>query len=297
MVDLIISVVIPFYNRSKYLEKAVKSVLDQTNPHWELILVNDGSNDTSLEIAQSFADPRIRIITHTSNRGNAFARNEGWKGARHSWVAYLDSDDWYEPDYLERMAKAIKTSLNVDFFWTGVRFVDGMGITKKEEFWKPLASLPSDTFFDQLRIGTNAGVCFSREVLTDFGGFEEKLRASVDREFFIRISQIVSGQGVEFIGVNCLIGTHESVRKSFRNQADAYDFLCEKYEKQIESMPIRSKWWYHKAMWLNLYSGNTSKAFKYLSKIDFNPKSLLLFLVFFCFPNSVGRKFHKKLAG
>lgn len=290
------SIVIPFFNREKYLAKAVKSVLNQTNPNWELILVNDGSTDNSLGIARSFSDPRIRILSHSPNKGNAVARNAGWKSTHYPWVAYLDSDDWYEPDYLNRMTQAIRSNPNSVFFWTGVRFVNDWGNNQKEEFWKPLKTLPSDTFFDQLRIGTNAGVCFSKQLLEETGGFEEKLRASVDREFFLRISQHFEGQGLEFTGVNCLIGTHDSVRKSYIHQAEAYDFLIERYKTQIEKNPKRKQWWYYKAMWLNLYKGDRKRASDYLKKTNYNLKSLFLFLVFLCVPNEVGRKIHKRLA-
>jgi len=275
----------------------MKSVLNQTNPNWELILVDDGSTDDSLGIARSFSDSRIRVLSDSPNRGNAFARNVGWKSAKYPWVAYLDSDDWYEPDYLKRISQAIESYPNSVFFWTGVRFVNEETHSQKVEFWKPLVAMPSDTFFDQLRIGTNAGVCFSKLVLEELGGFEVKLRASVDREFFLRISQKFEGQGVEFTGVNCLIGIHESVRKSYRYQSEAYDFLIERYKTEIEKNSKRKQWWYHKAMWLSLYCGKSKKASEYLRRAKFSSKSLFLFLVFLFLPNAMARKVHRILAG
>ena len=295
--SMFFSIVIPFFNREKYLKKAMKSVLNQTNPNWELILVDDDSTDDFLSVVRSFSDSRIRVLSHSPNQGNAFARNVGWKSANYPWVVYLDSDDWYEPDYLNRISQAIESYPNSVFFWTGVRFVNEETHSKKEEFWKPLEVLPSDTFFDQLRIGTNAGVCFSKGVLEELGGFETRLRASVDREFFLRISQKYEGSGVEFTGVNCLIGTHESVRKSYTHQAEAYDFLIERYRTEIEKNPKRRQWWYHKAMWLSLYCGTRKKASEYLGSTNFSSKSLFLFLVFLFLPNAMARKVHKSLAG
>lgn len=295
--QLFFSIIIPFYNREKYLGKAVESVLNQSYADWELILVDDGSTDDSLRIANSFADSRVKVISNSSNRGNAVARNTGWKSANYPWVAYLDSDDWYEPNYLDRMAQAIRSNPNSGFFWTGVRFVQEGPNAQKEEFWKPLKALPSDTFFDQLRIGTNAGVCFSKSVLEELGGFESRLRASVDREFFLRISTKYGGRGVDFIGVNCLIGMHESVRKSYKHQAEAYGFIIGLHKNQIEKNPNRKAWWYHKAMWLSLYCGNTKKAKNYLELAGYPAKSLFLFLVFIFFPKALARKIHKSMAG
>lgn len=290
------SIVIPFFNRENYLGRAIESVLNQTNSKWELILVNDDSTDNSLSIAMSFSDPRIRVLSHSTNKGNAIARNTGWESANYPWVAYLDSDDWYEPNYLDRMAQAIRSNPNVGFFWTGVRFIQEVSNSQKEEFWKPLKALPSDTFFDQLRIGTNAGVCFSKLVLEDLGGFESRLRASVDREFFLRISQQVEGQGVEFIGVNCLIGMHDSVRKSYNLQAEAYDLIIKLHKNLIEKNPKRKTWWYHKAMWLNLYVGHKRKGFKYLLQVRFRIKSFIVFSLFVLFPFETAKKIHLTLA-
>lgn len=292
---LFFSVIIPFYNREKYLGKAVESVLNQSHADWELILVDDGSTDDSLRIATSFADSRVKVIFNSTNSGNAVARNTGWKSANYPWVAYLDSDDWYEPDYLGRMAQAIRSNPNSGFFWTGVRFVQEGANTQKEEFWKPSKALPSDTFFDQLRIGTNAGVCFSKSVLEELGGFESRLRASVDREFFLRISPKHEGRGVDFIGVNCLIGMHESVRKSYAFQSEAYDFLIERYKIQIEKNPQRKTWWYHKAMWLSLYSKDYKKGLFYLSLIPKSLKSIILFLIFILLPHKTAILFHKRV--
>lgn len=293
---LFFSIVIPFFNRENYLDTAIKSVLSQSNPNWELILVDDDSTDGSLKIAKSYMDSRIRVLSHSPNQGNAFARNMGWKSANYPWVTYLDSDDWYEPDYLEKLSLHIDQNPSVAFFWTGVRFVNGKSRSSKEEFWEPLKVLPSDTFFDQLRIGTNAGVCFAKRVLEELGGFEVNLRAAVDREFFLRISQNNKGQGLRFTGVNCLIGSHNSVRKSFNHQAEAYNFMINRYKSSIEKNSSRKTWWYHKAMWLNLYAGNRQLALQYLKKLKFGFKSLLLFSFFLFLPIESAKKLHKALA-
>lgn len=290
------SIVIPFFNREKFLEKAVQSVIDQTYKEWELILVNDGSTDDSLIIAKSFDDSRIKVVSYSLNQGNAFARNSGWKASKYSWVAYLDSDDWYEKDYLEKLALEIRNNPEIGFFWTGVRFIDSLGNSIKEEFWKPKESLPSDTFFDELRIGTNCGIAVKRTLLESFGGFDENFKASVDREFFLRISQNEMGKGIPEILVNCLIGEHVSVRKNYSAQAAAYNELIKRYEKAIKRNKSRTAWWYHKAMWLNLYCNNTALAWNYLKTMKFPQKSIFLFLGFVFLPKSIAITIHRKLA-
>ena len=131
--------------------------------------------------------------------------------------------------------------------------------------------------------------------MEELGGFESRLRASVDREFFLRISPKYEGRGVDFIGVNCLIGMHESVRKSYTHQAEAYDFLIERYKIQIEKNPKRKAWWYHKAMWLSLYSKDYKKGLFYLVLIPKSLKSIVLFLIFILLPHKTAILFHKRV--
>ena len=103
-----VTVVIPVYNSAPTLERAVTSVLGQTLGSLELIIVNDGSRDRSLELARGFAaaDPRVRVIDLPENRGKAHAMNRAIAQAAGAWIAMLDADDWYEPERLEKLVTA-----------------------------------------------------------------------------------------------------------------------------------------------------------------------------------------------
>ena len=100
------SIIIPLYNKSAYIEKAVKSVLAQTFAHFELIIVNDGSTDESVNIVQQFTDLRIRIINQP-NSGVSSARNKGINKASYDYIAFLDADDWWDKNFLEEMNNLI----------------------------------------------------------------------------------------------------------------------------------------------------------------------------------------------
>jgi glycosyltransferase involved in cell wall biosynthesis len=292
----LISVVIPVFNREDLIKKSIQSILDQEYSELELIVVDDYSTDKSREKVREFSDSRIKLIELKENGGNAKSRNEGWKNAQGEWVAYLDSDDWFEPDYLTRLVEAIDRNPESGFFWTGVRYVDKYDAVIKEEIWNPKEELPSTTFFDELRIGTNCGVAFRKELLERYHGFDESFRASVDREFFLRISRTEIGKGIPYILVNCLMGDHESVRKDSIAQATAYRQLIDRYSKEIIGSLPREKWWNHKAMWLSLYNGDNLTAFGFLKKLNYAPKSLILLLIFQLVPLSLAKKIHKKLA-
>ena len=103
----VFSVIIPLYRKEKYIAKAISSLLDQTFRDFELIVVDDGSKGEGLEIVKSFSDPRLRIIEQ-ENTGVSQARNNGVKGARAEWIAFLDADDWWSPFFLEKMHKLVQ---------------------------------------------------------------------------------------------------------------------------------------------------------------------------------------------
>ncbi len=102
--DIKVSVIMPIYNADEYLRPALDSVIDQTLKDIEIICVDDGSTDRSLEIIKEYqkSDERIRIVTET-NAGPALARNNGIRRARGEYIAFLDADDFFELDMLESM--------------------------------------------------------------------------------------------------------------------------------------------------------------------------------------------------
>ncbi|MFT6208936.1 MAG: glycosyltransferase involved in cell wall biosynthesis, partial [Colwellia sp.] len=95
----IVSVIIPMYNVEKYIEQSIDSVLKQTYHNFEIILVDDGCTDDTLNKVNKFTDPRIRLI-HQTNRGLSGARNTGIDSARGLYVALLDADDYWAKDKL-----------------------------------------------------------------------------------------------------------------------------------------------------------------------------------------------------
>jgi len=97
-----VTVVIPVFNREKYLGIAVDSILSQTFPDFELLVIDDGSKDESIAVVRSYGDPRIRLVCNETNLGVSPTRNKGIQLARGEYLAFLDSDDWACP---ERLAK------------------------------------------------------------------------------------------------------------------------------------------------------------------------------------------------
>ena len=102
------SVIMPLYNKGAYVEKAIRSVLEQTYPHYELIVVNDGCTDDSAVIAEKLLNdvPNARLINQ-ENAGVAVARNNGVAQAKGNYVCFLDADDWWDVSFLQEMQQFI----------------------------------------------------------------------------------------------------------------------------------------------------------------------------------------------
>ena len=103
-----VSIIIPVYNRAATLPRCIASVLAQTIADWELIAVDDCSSDESIQVIESFGDPRIRVLRHEQNRGAGPARNTGMLAAQGTYIAFLDSDDEWLPAKLERQIAALE---------------------------------------------------------------------------------------------------------------------------------------------------------------------------------------------
>ena len=103
MGDGLVTIVMPMHNDGKYIESSLNSVLCQTYQHFEILIVDDASNDDSLVIVRNrFKDPRIKIFRNDCNKGAAYSRNLALRNATGEWIAFLDADDYWFPQKLER---------------------------------------------------------------------------------------------------------------------------------------------------------------------------------------------------
>ena len=105
------SVVIPLYNKEESIFNTIKSVLKQSCQNFEIIVVNDGSTDRSVDAVKAINDERIRLI-HQENQGVSAARNRGINESRYEWIAFLDGDDLWESNHLEEIVKMMNTFPN-----------------------------------------------------------------------------------------------------------------------------------------------------------------------------------------
>ncbi len=126
MADIKVSIILTSYNYGRYLKDTVNSVLNQTFTDWELIIVDDCSTDNSVEIISEFAnsDTRIRVIRNYENQGLAAAIQTGLIAATGEWVAFLESDDLWRQDYLQKKLEAAEMFPKAGFIYNNVEFFD-----------------------------------------------------------------------------------------------------------------------------------------------------------------------------
>ena len=146
----LISVIVPAYNAEKYIGKCIDSVLAQTYRDWELISVDDGSQDGTLGILKRYAkaDCRIRVIRQVENQGPGIARNTGIAEAKGKYVVFIDSDDYIEKDYFQLLSEH-----DEDVVFINVRNVDEEGRVLKEDHMSKNKRLTKETILRRQMTG------------------------------------------------------------------------------------------------------------------------------------------------
>lgn len=187
-----ISIIIPTYGHPAGLKSAIDSVLCQTCHDWELIVVDDNDSGTGArketeELLQSFSDSRIKYIQHTHNMNGAAARNTGIAEANGKYIAFLDSDDEYLPQRLEKcLAVMDNAPNNVAGVYTGCEFRKGgevFHIEKNVESGNFLTQTLACTF----RFQTGSNIFVRKTVVDELCGFDETFIRHQDYEFLVRI--------------------------------------------------------------------------------------------------------------
>ena len=147
-----VSVVIPAFNAEKYLATAIESCLNQTEPPHEIIVVDDCSVDGTASVAASYA-PRVRLTRLEVNSGVATARNRGIESATGNWIAFLDADDWFLPEKLERQRRCSEEHPDAVLIYTNHRLIALDKSEREGRFTAPERLWPALRFREPLKIG------------------------------------------------------------------------------------------------------------------------------------------------
>jgi len=190
-----ISVVIPTYNRAALLAEAIDSALAQTRPPDEIVVVDDGSTDATTAVLARFA-PKVRAVRQ-DNAGEAAARNRGVAEARGPWIAFLDSDDRWEPAALERLEAAARAHPDAGLVAMRARAIRSDGTPTARVHGK---KSPGPYFSTRsLLVGDAGGVLMPlvrRDLLLSAGGFDTALASATDCDMWLRLSFVTTMIGV-----------------------------------------------------------------------------------------------------
>lgn len=181
-----ITVIIPTYNRSAWLPHAIDSVLNQTFRDYELVVVDDGSTDETHSLLRKYGD-KVNVITLDKNRGVSFARNTGIRSTDSEWVAFLDSDDRWHPQKLEKQIHQSEKQPSYHIHFTDEiwvrngRRVNPMKKHEKRDGWIFLPSL-------SLCLMAPSTIMIRRKVFEDCGVFDESLPVCEDYDLWLKIT-------------------------------------------------------------------------------------------------------------
>ncbi len=197
-----ISVVIPAYNAERFIAPAISSALSQTIPPCEIIVVDDGSTDGTKEAVSRF-DRDVKYIFQ-ENAGPSVARNTGVREARGEWVAFLDSDDYWDDSHLQQLMEAAGTDSEPVLVYCGKKFVDVDGNVMADGYKQ--TRFPSGWIFADLLtanyISSASVVIMKRKTFIDSGGFNPQMRNSEDYELWLRVASVAPMTGVPVYTVN-----------------------------------------------------------------------------------------------
>lgn len=138
----LVSIIMPSYNTAQYIEASIQSVLAQTYENWELIIVDDCSSDHTDAVVASFSDQRIHYLKNETNSGAAVSRNRALQEAKGKWIAFLDSDDLWEPQKLEKQIRFMEENgyhftytdyrIQLNGTWLPYRYTGPMVVTERK---------------------------------------------------------------------------------------------------------------------------------------------------------------------
>ncbi len=189
-----ISVIIPLYNKKAYITATLQSVLRQSYPHFELVVVNDGSTDGSPQAVEDIQDNRLRLI-HQPNKGVSAARNQGIRAAQNEFIALLDADDIWEPDCLQTLAQLADKYPDCDIFACNYEFVQQDGSVRPTIIRKLPFTDEDGVMSNYFEVAAcshppicSSSVMIRKKALESIGGFPEGLSSGEDLLTWARLA-------------------------------------------------------------------------------------------------------------
>lgn len=239
-----ISIIIPLFNKEKYIERAIRSVLSQTIQTYELIIIDDGSTDKSVDKVRTFVDARIRLF-HQRNLGVSAARNHGISKAKYELVAFLDADDEWRPTFLDTILHLVHQFPEAGAFATAFEYCKEPGGQR----WPPRieaippalkeglisnyfrSSLGDEQFF-------TSSIVVRKNALERIGGFPERERLQEDLVFFAEIAIHYPIAYSRIIGVTYYLNETGTANQIYRDERGSCFARFAKLALKTDEVPL-----------------------------------------------------------
>ncbi len=267
----LVSIIIPTYNRANLVIRAIESALNQTYRNIELIVIDDGSKDQTPQIISQIKDPRIRYIRYEENRGASHARNVGLSLAKGEFISFLDSDDEFLPQKIEKQLEAFEKSENVGAVYCDTYLLfenkrrDIYRFEKLEGWVYPKMVGMPHLMLPVFMIRKN--VISSNRIR-----FDEKFFPGEDTDFLIKVSKFA-----EFLHIPeplCIIRRdvrRDRITLNKKATISAYFALTQKYSRDIKRFwgKERLEWMYYNSLYAFVKEGYKKEAIKVCTKVFF----------------------------
>jgi glycosyltransferase involved in cell wall biosynthesis len=276
-----VSIIIPTYNRSDTISRAVRSAMEQSISDIEIIVIDDNSSDNTSDVISRFNDSRIKYVKHQTNHGGGAARNTGIKIATGDYIAFLDSDDEWHPLKLEKQIKDIEARSD-----TWVANYCGFNRVFQSRIPRIRSDISDIIFFDgeseysregdeeiitdiltmDVNIGGSSTLLVKREAVEEIGGFDEQFPRHQDWEFLIRLLKKGKLSHVN----EPLVTKYESGAPSVEAEESAKQLFIAKFESEIKCLESSGidvhNIHYQYLMRAFFREGKLSKGFEYMNK-------------------------------
>jgi len=276
MVD--VSVIIPTYNRSTLLQRSIESAKMQTIDNIEVIVVDDCSTDNTSEIVKKYSEEEVKYIKHDKNKGVSAARNTGIKTASGMYLAFLDSDDVWHPQKIEKQLQVIQNSYNHKAVYCACTQKSNSILKQMFSYLLPELEgksggeeLICDILSQKLPVHPGSTLLLESKIIDRIGYFDEDLRRQEDLEF---IARLLSETNIKYINeplvtlydtgrpdTDILISAREKyVQKSINHlcSMEEYDTFINSNKRQIANGYLRD--------------GNFNDGIRFLKRSKFNTK-------------------------
>ena len=269
-----ISVIIPAYNRSMLIRETIESVLVQTFSNWELIIVDDGSTDNTIELINSIQDPRIRVLSVPHCGNIAMLRNIGVQNSSGNWISFLDSDDTWVPQKLQLQLNALQKNAK-KWSYGGFELMNETGTTIPTKYgtYNSFSGWIIRKIITYQATANISSVMLARSLFNEVGEFnsDPKLFCREDYEFVLRLALHAEAIAIDIVLVRVRDHknrTTNSIINGPESTAEVYKYFYKICDDKDLKLLIQQQYARHlaEAAEKNLYQKKYLRAIKYFTK-------------------------------